>query len=345
MITPLDRNEQEAVLRVIPRPPAVANLVLDSADRYSSTSVAREGFTGSTAVQPYNNFKLQKPANMMDGLFTRLTLSEIMFPYAIPNVTPYNSSFYFCSQLEGPDAGVPILVEIDPGFYTPSQLVAAINAAFVALWDGLVDQEPPTVNYTEQTNQFTILPNQYTVDAALVDDFIAIIPYNTFTPAPGPDVPISSIQFFSSRQSLLDTMGFNYRVNPAMCVQFNDVGPTGIVSGFAKMSYTRFIDITSNKLTYFSNVKDTQTWNEGKGNVICRIYVADEISFVTQTIPAGVTPFTMHRQFKNPKTFKWNDTAFLDFIDLQLWDDCGNPLYTPPSGLPEFQITFLASED
>jgi hypothetical protein len=56
-------------------------------------------------------------------------------------------------------------------------------------------------------------------------------------------------------------------------------------------------------------------------------------------------PFRIHRQFKCPKHFRWNKEVAIDWLDIKLYDDGGNPLYTPAGGSPDFQITFKASED
>jgi hypothetical protein len=127
---------------------------------------------------------------------------------------------------------------------------------------------------------------------------------------------------------------------------------------WAPLTYTSYIDFVSNNLTKYQDVADSSSKTNSTGAVILRLFLNDESSTVPIRVfdtsgnvvskdfgNAGSFPFVIHRQFICPKVFKWNPGASIDSIDLQLLDDRGLPLYVPDEGLPNFQITFLATEE
>jgi len=95
-------------------------------------------------------------------------------------------------------------------------------------------------------------------------------------------------------------------------------------------AYTQYIDICSPTLCQAQNVRDGNT-NQFSihRDLICRLYIANEVSLF-QTDPTGTRPFTIHRQFKNAKVMKWTVDRSIDAIDIQLYDQFGNPLPTLP---------------
>ena len=90
------------------------------------------------------------------------------------------------------------------------------------------------------------------------------------------------------------------------------------------------------------------------------MYIADETSTALidasgNPIYPGESPLIIHRQIKNPKVMRWNGQNSIATIDLQLYDQYGDPLYVggfnkqtqtqaPTANVGEFQITFSASE-
>jgi hypothetical protein len=85
--------------------------------------------------------------------------------------------------------------------------------------------------------------------------------------------------------------------------------------------------------------------NDETSTVPVKVYDNSGNVVTTDFGNAGSFPFVIHRQFTNPKTFKWNPGTSIDAVDLQLFDDTGAPLHVPEEGLPNFQITFLATEE
>jgi hypothetical protein len=125
--------------------------------------------------------------------------------------------------------------------------------------------------------------------------------------------------------------------------------------------YTDYIDVCSPTLCQAQYVRDGNTQQFAvHRDIICRLYVANEVSLY-QADPTGDRPFVIHRQFKNAKVMKWTADRSIDAIDIQLYDQYGNPLPNIPpiliadidtiplssvgfSGSRDFGITFLVDE-
>ena len=129
-------------------------------------------------------------------------------------------------------------------------------------------------------------------------------------------------------------------------------------------AYTQYIDICSPTLCQAQNVRDGNT-NQFSihRDLICRLYITNEVSLY-QADPTGTRPFVIHRQFKNAKIMKWSVDRSIDAIDIQLYDQFGNPLPNLPGYIDsvanpnnyrgdavyqgqgaEFAITFLVDEN
>ena len=292
-----------------------SHLCLNSGDRTSGTAEI-------PVQQPINNFQINKGYPVLQGAFNSIRVSEIRFPWFIPNITPRNNSF----TLEVNPNGDRYVVTVEPGFYTGATLATALNAAFATATPAVPANETPTVVYN-QTGTFTI--------TSFAGTTIKLYPYPV----------LSSTNASPNDPSLLTTMGFTQDIqnwHPAGA-GFNDA--TG---GIASMLYTQYVDICSDVLTQYQDAADVSTADRNLQHIICRLYVADEISIPQEDgtglpVVPGEKPFVIHRQFKNSKIMTWNGQNSVDRIDIQLFDDSGNLLYTPP-GMPNFQITLHAVE-
>jgi hypothetical protein len=347
------------------RPSSDSYLVLDSADR-STSSVApgTSGFIPTT--QPYNDFRLQKPENLLQGGFTRLSLTEVRFPYAIPNVNNLNGSAWFVVRTSTGDIkhrvrylGIPGLIS---GYTLADILQTNLQASPIGTAIGVtwIIQYIPGHNpgfYRELFGGFIIRTTATTTYSGFA--MFPVEPTLNFPNAP-------TVTSNPKVKSLLDLMGFSPVSNWDYITKFT-TAPSGSlavkVSSYAPMTYTTFIDVISSKLTYYQNVKDGSTKAGSQDNIICRLYVTDEssttptsgqywntqtntaVSYVTDS-PPGSIPFVIHRQFVSPKQFLWDKNTAIDWIDIKLLDDFGNPLFIPEDAtLPDFQITFKATED
>lgn len=301
--------------------PTSAYFLLNSMDRFQNASLNANTLLVS---QAWNDFRLQKPAALMDAFAKRINVCEINFPWAIPNITVQNNKFGIQKEIE-PSMNQ---IVIEAGFYTPEELVEAINTALALVYP----EDAPILAYDSANFRYTI---------TCTDAFKLFPQLNTI---------MSARDYYTTTPSLLHTLGFSF---DQLQVQFNLA-----IRGLTTQSlYTDYIDIVSDKLTTYANYRDGTSANGGKNSVLIRLYLADESS-ATMTAPIGTRPFTIHRQFVNPKSIEWDSAAFIDWIDIQVYDQYGQlvalpqyavsgvtPFYGPLQGAyPDFQITCLASE-
>lgn len=297
------------------RQPASAFLVLDSNDRNDAN--AKLSSTITTAdLQDWNNFRLQKPAPLIDGYAKRLAITEVNFPWAIPNITTRNNSFYIDYS------GGSYNVVVAPGFYTATELVNTINADLSA---NLANY--PVFSWSSSQLAMTITPN-------------ASLPVSINTISGG------TFAQYVFQSNLLKTMGFGFP-------QFNTVftSTTPLTGSTTKLQYTAFVDITSSKLNYNTEVKDGSSAKKNVSDLLIRLYCADETSAINMASigTPGSRPFQIHRQFATPKYLKQNPNQMIDWVDIQVFDEYGDLVYIPlvSSGrsYPDFQISLLASEN
>jgi hypothetical protein len=74
--------------------------------------------------------------------------------------------------------------------------------------------------------------------------------------------------------------------------------------------------------------------------VICRLYVSNNVATQEEE---GTRPFLINRQYLNARVMKWTADNSVGTIDIQLYDDIGQPLQTSWQPRP-YQITFNAYE-
>ena len=296
------------------------NLLISSKDRNGGT------FAQPT-TQPYNNFLIAKGFPIQQGQIRNIKLSEVRFPYAIPNINDYNNKMWV-----GVGGNFQQVI-VDSGFYSGDALATKLNADLALLFPG----SNPSFTYNADG---TFTCEAFGYPNPLVPDYVSLYP--SF--AVGDDGAFNMLQP-STKPSLLSVMGFNFSptqdyTTPAT-IQFSSVAP---------LVYTSFIDICSDVLTQYQDLPDAGTGQINRQHIICRLYVANETSTPSQLQsgnPAypGQAPFVIHRQFKNPKVCKWNNQNSIDRIDIQLFDDAGRPLYLLPNiDYDDFQLTFQSAE-
>jgi hypothetical protein len=224
-----------------------------------------------------------------------------------------------------------LVVTVAPGFYTGTELAAAINVASTAAGAAnvpvIVAGDIPQCTFNAVSNRFT------------------------FTAPPAPSAPrfaawnFTSPSTFPAQQNLvsqlykdiLSIMGYYTEQNPA-------VGPgafTTFVSGSAPLTFTQYIDICSPQLCKFQFFRDGSTTNLARrSDVICRLYISNNVATQEEE---GTRPFVINRQFTNERVMRWTADNSVGTIDVQLYDDTGLPLQTTWQPRP-YQITFNAYE-
>ena len=295
--------------------------MLDSADRNLTGASAASGF--SAEAQPWNNFRITKPQPLLDGFVKGMGATEVRFPWAIPNITPVNNTMelvFLGSE------GVGFTVTLTPGFYNGTELATAIQDQFDA-WTLPVDVDPPTIAYDTAKRIFTITPGPSDESPFVIQE---------------PNVDDTQRSYRQS-PSLMRTLGLTI-------AQLGVWVAEPITTSTTFITYTDYVDIISNRLCYDSDIKDGDSSEKTVSDLICRIYLADEISNYAID-PPGTRPFIIHRQYVTPKYLKLNPTQFFNSIDIQVRDMYGNlvPLLDTevrfPHTYPDFQITFVSSSD
>jgi hypothetical protein len=318
------QQPQTDVETVIERTPASQYLVLDSKNRYF-TATPNEVIT-----QPWNNFRLQKGESLMQSFATRLTVSEIRFPWFIPNITRLNNKLWFLNNNEDYE------IELTIGFTSPADIVTEINQQFTDL------QVPnkPILSYRNGQYTFTKNPNagnQY---------------FSFFNPLNATLNNIENSEYqYTTQPSLMATLGFTFAQSSPL-QEFN-----GVIKGNVTESlYTSYIDIISNKLNQFTTNLDGSS-DITSNRLLLRLYISDEISIFSNYENQSIyAPFLIHRQFKNPKEVMWNKESVVDWLDISVRDQYGQLVPLPEiatgdilnvvdGAYPDFQITLLASEN
>ena len=297
------------------------NLVISSKDRFGGTFANPQS-------QPYNRFTIQKGFPLQQGQIMNIKLSEVLFPYAIPNVNEYNNTFGISNDLT---AFISFQITVPTGFYTGATLVSTINPLISAAFSAT---NVPVLSYSANTNTFTFT-------ASGVNYPVSIFPILS----PGGGSPVFSTSAPVTSPSILSMMGFNF------ATQDYAVPSAVLVSGSASLVYTQYIDICSDVLTQYQNLPDASTGTPNLQHVICRLYIANETSTTNadasgNPVFPGMVPFVIHRQFKNTKVMKWNNQNSVDRVDIQLYDDAGRSLRLPVDNTTyqDFQITFQSAE-
>lgn len=299
------------------------HIVLDSADG-----------TGT-----YNNFQVQNPGqNLVQGQIKDVAVSEITFPYDLPNVMPGYNLFNLISDGPSP-TNIDFTVTITPGFYTGTELAAAINAGIAAGGAAnpglaLIPADCPSITYSQTNNKFTWAD---ATTPAYVGTWQLIPIYNPPHPGIGVYMP-------TTFKNLLSIMGCAEPFTTDPLDQNFIIGNGFPIMGAAPLVFTQFIDIVSSKLARYQHMRDgSSAVDHRKTDLVARLYVANETSTFSVD-PQGTRPFVIHRQFKNQRVFDWTTDGSVDAIDIRLYDDYGQPLdydWKPRA----FQITFHAYQN
>ena len=307
------------------RPSATALFCVDSSDRYASTIASRGGplLQPTPITSPYQ-FTIAKRESLLNGFFHRIALTELVFPYYLPNINTRTNTIEYSHTL------VPNgTIILGNGFYTPTELATAFQAALIA--DGAIGT---TAQYVD---------GKFVVDAG-VGQTIAFFP--TSNP---PNLLEGQFQLF-------DLMGFSRE---------NSTPSLSQTSRITRCRYTEYIDIVCSQLTYNQHLKDGSS-DRAVRDILCRVYLECEndqpigvkplittpaITTAAQDTIPGTYPFTIYRQFKNPKQIQWDDTQPLGNLIFEVYDDKGELFTTgqtstgPSNQYPDWRMSLLVSEN
>jgi hypothetical protein len=294
------------------RSPATAYLLVDSFDRHQS---AEWNDPTLPVNQPINNFTISKRQPFLSGFFNRLGLTEVRFPYMIPNINERNN------KIEVVDAtSANVVITIPEGYYTPDELATELDNQLTAGITGqtwaVTYEEEEAIFQIVSNGTFTLLPYDYgTANRTRKGLFymmngILSSPSTTYVTAPGPSLQYTTYIDICSRA----------------LTQFQQVKDNSSRENQAQCVVTRL---------FLVNYQSNENLGDGGSGA--------KLSW------PGCRPQMVYRDFANPKQSAWQPGQFIDAIDIALYDDAGDLLYYPANSINtttnDFQLNFLASEN
>ena len=315
-----------------------ASIVLNSRDATNGT---------------YNALKFNaNNQNIIQGQIHSISVNEVNFPYDIPNiqkgpiwssaaaplsgVNPYGiyNSFQIFTDVIAPQGGVVLDIAITPGFYTGTELATAINNAITA----------------ENVAQGNPVTNAADLPLCVYDNTSNIFSFTLAAPVTaGLDWAFASPYTYPVNQTTASTNVLGKDILSIMGFQTNQNGGNPLVSqadpfvagGSAPLQFTQYVDICSPLMCQYQYFRDGSTTNLARrADVICRLYISNNVAIQEQE---GQRPLVIQRQFYNARVMRWSAESAVGTIDINLFDDVGQPLlYT---WLPRpYQITFNCYE-
>jgi hypothetical protein len=250
-------TDPQDVKTVVSRTEATQVLVLDSKNRNIS---AQPG--GPPISQPWNYFRLQRPQALMQSYATRVGVSEIRFPWYIPNITSKNNYFFIeASKVLGTES---LEILVPPGYYTPAQLVTEINRQINNFDFNL----PPVLSYDNNTSSYTFTGGENNEPWLLI--------WNNPVLNPNVSAEVDEDNY-NKQSSLARTLGFTFYQASGLGLAETG-GPYTFTGNPTESLYTEYIDIVSEKLNYYTDQKDGSSDPLTSQALLCRLYLADEIS-------------------------------------------------------------------
>jgi len=352
----------------------------------ATSSFDRAAGNITVGAAPYNNFQVTSPGQpFIQGSIKRFKVAEVFFPYDVPTVCTGRNDVILLQVSSITATGVNTWsvatntygITIAEGYYTASEMAAALLAEFALI----PNAGPANLGVTVDTKTGGLKFDNLTVwdDTVGVDNY-----FYTFLPYSDNAGPANL-----NRPQLFTTIGLRnillqYPVVQSIGAPFTPfTAPTLVPDGYPNSTaltqnlpqfpdgywpnrilcspysgrYTDWVDITSSELCNSQNLRDSNT-NQVvvRKDVLCRLYVADEISLpATGGAIPGSRPFTIHRQFRNPKVILSNNEISQASLNIALYDMYGLPLPLPATfsqlgqaelraGARDFGITLLAEE-
>lgn len=299
------------------RPSSTALLTIDSEDRFQNYPQERLtlGISAGTGYNqsPYD-FTIVKNESIMNGFFTRLGLTEVNFPWTIPNINPKTQEIYvnWCN-VGANTSGSTLVTMAQPDFLKPSEIATQLQVQIRAANSNLANfnllyGDPPLTNVPQffYSSGVSGLSNVYVSFSPM--------PYNSAL-YPYPD----------TTKQLFDLLGMTAA---------NSAVPPTATAGVGKPTLcqaTRYVDIVCPQLTYNQPLKDTMTQQIARDS-LCRLYLGAGNNFGNNTLapgdsnfcPPGCAPFTIYRQFQTPKMINWTpNQPVAGVLTFQVYDDTG----------------------
>jgi hypothetical protein len=299
--------------------PSTAILAVDSADRYSS---ALQPVTNPTS--PYD-FLLNRNQNFLSGFFTRLALTEVVFPWAIPTITRKNSKIDILYIVNNVGPGVTYTIDLYSAANAPPFFGWTTAAELAGLLQTAVRNATGNAGFTITTDGTT---QEYTANSNNADTFF----FNPNVDSTNPN-----------RTTLYQMMRWYRSTTVPDVIQF---------SGTPSMLWTRYVDIVCEQLTYNQDLKDSSTAPIAR-DMLARVYLIDpDANLAVSSV--GSTPFIVYRDYSNPKQIRWSRNQPVGGLRFQVYDDSGEILTgfqnsnvagdASDNRFPDWNITLLVTE-
>jgi hypothetical protein len=278
-------------------------------------------------LQPYcNNFTISSPGALIYGYIDRIIVSQIQLQYNIPTICfGRNNKLVIYSFAAVPFIGETLTIPF--GFYTPSELAAAVQALIIA-----------NANLT---------PLQLTVSYNLTNGFTFTSGNSTNFFFPSFDILVADNFSQNDINIILKTyrtFGINTENSE---ISTGDGAPTQTSFEYPNFLYTPYIDIYSDILTNYQKIKDTNTSVAKPKGLVARVLLAGvgNPQYTTETFALGSSPFVMTADLNTPKVIQWSRDVAVPSIDFQLRDCYGDFIPGDVERYPtEFQMTLLCIE-
>ena len=297
---------------------------------------------------PGNRFTLFANQPFIYGAISTISVSQIQFYYSVPTITPKNNSFWIFNRTKY-EAGLPYLarITIPLGFYSVVELCAMIEWQIrnSGLFDYNFRVEPNFVYGVDINIYEDIMWTSFDENGDGGDDWCFVNPLSVFGAAPWQDG--DNLQLvYRTYQTLAITKsncGFPDFPNDDTIGNFSPVK----FSMTMNLLYTPYVDIASNLLTKYQDVKDTDTKPVKQSNFIARVYLCGQGQPQNQAFASapGARPFYTVATLTNTKIIQWSPDEAVYNLDFELRDQYGELLFWQSELAPsEFQITLLCAE-
>ena len=283
------------------RQPATANLCVDSQDRDGDRYIGAD------------DFLIFKKQSILNGFFTRVGTTELTLEWGVPNVSADASNNFVNVEIGGTAHVIPI----PQGFYT-------VADALITLAKGMDDLSGSTG----------------------VGVQVALSPVAVFggvaTARPG-NIILTTIPTGSATQIEIFGGGLAPYLFPGVLAGSGDsTGPANQIPipVDANLRIIRYLDFTSEQLTYNQDLKDDSTSEEPK-NVLARWYMAYDNETSTDQfgypVLMGYRPFVLRRLWNPPKQIRWDNAQPVGQLSFQVYPDPQYGYFTAANDLISFR--------
>lgn len=311
---------------------------------------------------PGNKFSIYANQPLIYGGLDTIALGQIQLYYAVPTITPMNNKFWIANITgieNGSDPAECIAEIIIPyGFYSAVELCAMIEYK--------INQTTIFGTYPQYQGAMTVVPisTQPLGLAATYEDIfwscknpITNAPIDWcfvnpnddgFANPPWAAQKLTVYKTFDTLSIQRNVCGFPSRfVPPAPPFDLeSNISPIKYTPVF-KLLYTAYVDILSNKLTKYQDVKDSDTKPLRQTNQIARVYLCGQGApqAVGLVNAPGSRPFYTVATLTNTKVIQWDPDEAVYDLDFELRDQYGDLLFWDNDVAPtEFQLTLMCSE-